>query len=203
MYPVAVVAGVSLGALSANPATTTGASSAAPTVTVTATPSSSETPETFEESQRRLASEAARAATEAPTATAKPTKPTTQPPAKPTKPAAPAYRKITTREWKLIAKDPDAYAGERLVVYGVVTQFDSATGTDGFRADVDSRKHADAYEYDTNTVLTGDSARLAELVKDDMFSARVTVVGSYSYDTQIGGNTTVPQLQVDGITVLT
>ena len=35
-----------------------------------------------------------------------------------------------------------------------------------------------------------------------MFCARVTVVVSYSYDTQIDGSTTVPQLHVDGITVL-
>ncbi|HEY3006605.1 MAG TPA: hypothetical protein VGJ63_00875, partial [Micromonosporaceae bacterium] len=40
---------------------------------------------------------------------------------------------------------------------------------------------------------SGDTA-LANLVENEPFTANVTVVGSYSYATQIGGNTTVPLL---------
>jgi hypothetical protein len=40
------------------------------------------------------------------------------------------------------------------------------------------------------------------VVTNDQFKAEVTVGGSFSYDTQIGGNTTVPVLQIDSITVL-
>lgn len=115
---------------------------------------------------------------------------------------APSYKKLTAREWKKIAKSPDGHIGEHYVVYGVVTQFDAATGDEGFRADVDAVHHAEAYDYETNTILSGDAADLADLVEDDQFRGKVTVLGSYSYDTQIGDNTTAPQLSVDSIEVL-
>lgn len=132
----------------------------------------------------------------APAATAKP--PSTRPAV--TKP--PSYKKLTARQWKLIAKNPDSHIGEHYVVYGVVTQFDAATGDEGFRADVDGVRHAESFDYETNTIFSGEAADLANLVEDDQFRAKVTVLGSYSYDTQIGGSTTAPQLNVDSIEVL-
>ncbi|MFD5703495.1 hypothetical protein [Streptomyces lasiicapitis] len=111
------------------------------------------------------------------------------------------YENLTAREWALIAKDPDAHTGERYVVYGVVTQSDSATGTEILRANVDGIRHVDAYEYPTNTVLTGDASAFAKIVEDDSFTAKVEVSGSLTYETQIGGETTAPELQVDSITV--
>jgi hypothetical protein len=129
------------------------------------------------------------------------TKPTTTKPAPPPKPVV--YKKLTKREWAKIAKSPDSHVGETITVYGVVTQFDAATGQDGFRADVDSMRHADSFEYPTNTVFQQEAAGglLDDLVQGDFFTAKVRVVGSYSYDTQIGGNTTVPSLEVVSINV--
>jgi hypothetical protein len=143
----------------------------------------------------------------APIATTEETTPETTTTTRPatTKPVAtkaPSYKRLTAREWKKIAKSPDGHIGEHYVIYGVVTQFDAATGDEGFRADVDAVHHAEAYDYETNTILSGDAADLADLVEDDQFRAKVTVLGSYSYDTQIGGNTTAPQLSVDSIEVL-
>lgn len=109
---------------------------------------------------------------------------------------------ITARDWAKIAKDPDAHKGETIVVYGQVTQFDSATGTDSFRANVDGVKHKVSYgyaDYDTNTVLTSAGANLGDVVNRDLFRAEVVVVGSLSYDTSLGGSTTVPQLAVTKI----
>lgn len=123
------------------------------------------------------------------------------PPPKP-KPKPPSYKTLTERQWKLIAKDPDGYLGKTYVVYGRVTQFDSATGTDSFRADVAHRRMAEDYDYETNTILNGSESDLDNLVEDDIFRANVTVLGSFSYDTQIGGETTVALLQVDSIKVL-
>ena len=48
----------------------------------------------------------------------------------------------------------------------------------------------------------GDADDLSDVVEDDVFKATVTVLGSYSYDTQIGGNTTVPHLQINKIKVI-
>lgn len=125
-----------------------------------------------------------------------------------TKAAAPAptkavvYKKLTARSWALIAKDPNAHASEAITVYGVVTQFDSATGTDTFRADVDGVKHSAYYDYPTNTILTSDVGTLMDVVDGDIFTAKVLVLGSLSYDTSIGGSTTVPQLFVSSIKVI-
>ncbi|MEV0723828.1 hypothetical protein AB0I37_13720 [Micromonospora purpureochromogenes] len=120
----------------------------------------------------------------------------------PPKPKPPSYKTLGARQWKLIAKNPDAYMGKTYVVYGRVTQFDAATGTDSFRADVAHRRMADEYQYETNTILNGSESDLDNLVEDDIFRANVTVLGSFSYDTQIGGETTVPMLMVNSIKVL-
>ncbi|MGC5333403.1 hypothetical protein [Micromonospora sp. DT62] len=136
--------------------------------------------------------------TTAPTSAApSPTK-TTPPP----KPRPPSYKTLSERQWKLIAKNPDAYVGQTYVVFGRVTQFDAATGVDTFRANVAHRRMADEYDYETNTLLTGSAADLDDLVEDDIFRASITVLSAFSYDTQIGGGTTVPLLQVDSIKVL-
>ena len=120
----------------------------------------------------------------------------------PTKPAKVEFKKPTERQWKKIAKNPDAHSGEGYIVYGAVTQFDSATGDSIFRANVGSKNESENFYYDTNTILTGGGVDLSDLVEDDEFRAEVVVTGSFSYDTQIGGETTVPQLEVRSIKVL-
>jgi hypothetical protein len=121
----------------------------------------------------------------------------------PSKPKAARAVKVTERQWAKVLKDPDAHSGKRYIVYGQVTQFDSATGKDTFRADT---AHADTTEYGNfegaNTILTGDEEVLPDLVEGDVFRASVTVVGSYDYDTQIGGDTTVLYLAVHSLKVI-
>jgi hypothetical protein len=138
-----------------------------------------------------------------PTTAAPTTVAPTTPAAAPPKPAPkPTYKTLSDRDWKLIAKNPDSYVGKTYVVYGSVTQFDAATGDDTFRANIAHKNMAYSYEYDTNTLLNGSPTQLKSVVQDDEFRANVTVMGSFSYDTQIGGSTTVPQLRVDAIKIL-
>jgi hypothetical protein len=114
-------------------------------------------------------------------------------------------RTITARDWQLIAKNPDQHAGERIIVYGEVVQFDATTGTGGFRANVDGVVHKPEYgyaDYKTNTILDGDGTLLAQVVENDLFKAEVTVDGSKSYDTVMGGSLTAPQLTVTKIDVI-
>jgi hypothetical protein len=116
--------------------------------------------------------------------------------------AEPAQR-VTKRGWAKIVKNPDRYAGERYIIYGQVTQFDSATGDEGFRADT---AHTNTMSYGffdgKNTVLRGSASKLDDLVDGDVFRASVEVIGSYDYDTQIGGETSAPHLQVLSIKVI-
>ena len=127
--------------------------------------------------------------------TLQPAAPAAPPPSAPAEP----YRKLSSRDWQVIAKNPDAHIGERVIVHGWVTQFDAATGTTAFRASVDGVRQKQAYDYDTNTMLGGDAADLEDIVVDDEFTAEVTVRGSLTYQTQIGGTTTVPVLLVETI----
>lgn len=104
---------------------------------------------------------------------------------------------ISQRQWQLIAKDPDAHRGERIVVYGEVTQLDAATGQGAMRASVHGEPEAE--NSGTNTYVVADRAVLSGLVEGDTFRADATVVGAQSYDTQIGGTTTAPELEVTAL----
>jgi len=95
----------------------------------------------------------------------------------------PPPKRIAAREWQLIAKNPAAHTGERVIVYGKVTQFVAATGTSGFRANVDRVAYKPKYGFadcDTNTVLGGNDALLQEIVNGDLFKAEATMASSYS-----------------------
>jgi len=114
-----------------------------------------------------------------------------------------AYHAITSREWLEIAKNPDASKGECIIVYGEISQFDSATGDNAFRATAGGVKIAPEYgfaDYPTNALFDGSPAMLGSFVEGDLFTARVTVDGHLTYDNTVGGQTTVPVMQVDSIT---
>ena len=106
-------------------------------------------------------------------------------------------RAPSDREWKMVLKNPDAHKGEYYVVTAQITQFDSATGADTFLADSASH-NTTSYGYfeGENTMFTGTAKMFDSFVQDDVIVATVRVDGSFSYDTQIGGNTTVPTLKV-------
>jgi hypothetical protein len=66
-------------------------------------------------------------------------------------------------------------------------------------------KHKVSYgfaDYPMNTILATESADLGDIVQDDLFQAEVVVAGSLSYETTLGGSTTVPKLTVLKITVI-
>lgn len=108
------------------------------------------------------------------------------------------YESVSPREFALMAKDPDSWIDRKIVVYGVVTQFDSATGTTAFRANTGPSPMADPYDFDQNTFVTAhDSRMVSNVVEKDVVTMFVEVQGSYTYDTQIGGSTTVPSLLVN------
>lgn len=101
------------------------------------------------------------------------------------------------RDLALVFKDPDSHVGEVFQVWGSVTQFDAATGNESFLADVANR-NTTSYGYfeGENSLFVGSAKAFKNLVEEDVFTATVEVAGSESYDTQIGGNTTVPKFKV-------
>jgi len=107
------------------------------------------------------------------------------------------YQPISPRDYAFLVKSPDSAKGRKLIVYGVVTQFDPATGTSDFRADTGAGPMQNPYDYNQNTILHApDPAILANVVEKDMVTMYVEVAGSQSYDTQIGGHTIAPLFNV-------
>lgn len=119
-------------------------------------------------------------------------------------PAAPdltTFEEVDDRTWALIVKDPDAHKGKELVLYGSIMQFDSATGRCAMIVHTEATQRESSYDYDQNVfAVAGDwqtSCPVFDpLVEDDHVKMWITVLESFSYDTQIGGNTTVPMVEV-------
>lgn len=122
-------------------------------------------------------------------------------------PAAPhaactSYQALSDRGWLEIVRDPAAHEGDCVTVYGIVTQADTATGTDTVRAQVGGTQGDSSQgilAYPTNVIIAGVSG----LVQDDAFTADVWIDGTTSYDTTLGGKTTVPLLHADAATRFT
>jgi hypothetical protein len=125
-------------------------------------------------------------------------------------PAAPdlsTFKQLDDRSFALIAKDPDAHIGETILVYGSVMQFDSATGRCNMLVSAEGTQKEMSYDYAQNTFATAgdgesDCPAFDPIVEGDHVKMWVTILGSYSYDTQIGGNTTVPAYDVAQVELL-
>jgi hypothetical protein len=148
----------------------------------------------------------AAAPTEAPAATPEPTaEPTPEPTPDPTpaptpKPTKVEYKKLPDRSWAKLVKAPDDYIGRTYQVWACVTQFDAATGPDTFRGEASNKKREYWFLDGENALFTGDVRQLNDIVQDDVVVMNVSSLGSFTYDTQIGGETTVPWFSVAKIT---
>jgi hypothetical protein len=106
------------------------------------------------------------------------------------------FTPVDSTAWSQIAKDPDAASGQKVVVFAEVTQFDSATGTDSFRANTGARQPSAEFELETNAVFGGNGDSLADVTQGDVLRVYAEVSGSLEYETAIGGSTVVPSLDV-------
>lgn len=93
-------------------------------------------------------------------------------------------RTVTTTEWNTIVRDPDSHAGERVVLWGTVTQADANTGPDMVLVSAGPAP-AERWDYSTTVVLRGDD--VAALSEGDPVHAEIEINGRIDYDTVIGG----------------
>lgn len=103
-----------------------------------------------------------------------------------------------------VVRNPDAVEGQFFRVVALVLQFDAATGQCAFRAAYDNTAHEYNFEYEgDNAVIQGADLftcpELDGIDNDDVVTATVMGAGSLTYDTQIGGSTTVPLFEVVAI----
>ncbi|HEY3335282.1 MAG TPA: hypothetical protein VGK16_08640 [Candidatus Limnocylindrales bacterium] len=106
------------------------------------------------------------------------------------------YNTPSKRTWAKVVKAPDKYIGKGLKLWACIFQFDAATGEDGFLANASYKKQTYWNLYGDNAAFGGDAGKLSDFVEGDIVTLSVVILGSYSYDTQAGGNTTVPSFQV-------
>jgi hypothetical protein len=112
------------------------------------------------------------------------------------------YNAISPHDFALMLKDPAAHKGEKIIVYGVVTQFDTATGTSEFRANTAAQPQDDRYGYQQNTMVeASDTSILANVVEGDYVRMCVEVEGAETYKTTLNGEFTVPKFTVNIINV--
>ena len=158
--------------------------STARTVSITYAPATAEVP----------------ASTPEPEPTVEPT-PEPEPTAEPTpKPTKVSYKKLSDRSWRKVVKSPDSYLGKTYQLWACISQFDAATGDDTFRGQASNKKREYWFSDGDNVLFTGDTDRLADVVEDDILVMSVLSLGSFTYETQIGGETTVPLFEVIGFT---
>lgn len=104
------------------------------------------------------------------------------------------YVEVSQRDLEVILKDMRAHNGQRIILYGTVSQFDSATGPGRFLANVGtSTLGVGNYE---SAHLVGDPATLKPFVENDEVKMFVVVDGEYSYTSTADFKLTVPQFQI-------
>jgi hypothetical protein len=104
------------------------------------------------------------------------------------------YQALTPREFALLVKNPDASIGRKVVLYGVVTQFDKATGQNSFIA----RTGAEPGDYSENSIFYAhDQSILSSVVAEDTVTIWCTGNGTETYTTQSNGERTVPKFWVN------
>jgi hypothetical protein len=111
---------------------------------------------------------------------------------------------LNTRAWRTIAADPEAYADERVVLWGQVTAFAQASDPSTFRANVDAARHqpkGGQVDYPTAVVLRGDPQQLSSLAPGYIFKAEVTVDGAAPPGAAAPGGAVTPRLTVTRLTV--
>lgn len=111
-----------------------------------------------------------------------------------------SYRSVSSRDWQLVAKNPDVHIGELYIVYGRVMQADSAMGAYQIRVNTDGQQ-IESYDYDINTVVDAGLGSFEEVVEDDLVTMWVSVKGSETYDTTMGGSVTAPKVAANIIEV--
>jgi len=104
------------------------------------------------------------------------------------------YQSLSPRDYALLVKDPDSNKGRKIIVYGVVTQFDAATRKSELRANTGAQPG----DYAENTMIEAhDPSLLANVVRGDAVTMWCQVEGAETYKTQNGGQRTVPKFWVN------
>jgi hypothetical protein len=119
---------------------------------------------------------------------------TTTPTASPDDLNPSTYETLSAREFALLVKNPDANIGRKIVLYGVVVQFDTSTGQNSFIAGTG----AEPGDYSEKSIFYAhDPSILSSVVARDTVTIWCTGNGTETYQTQNKGERTVPKFWVN------
>lgn len=111
-------------------------------------------------------------------------------------PTPSSYGTLDERGWQLLVKAPDEHKGEGYQVWGCITQFDTNTGADEFRAQASHAREVLWYSEGTNAMFRGDKSALSPFVKGDVVLMKVQVLGTTTYVTAEPKLVTAPFFKV-------
>ncbi|MBM4640724.1 hypothetical protein GS451_24260 [Rhodococcus hoagii] len=110
------------------------------------------------------------------------------------------YESLTDREYAVIAKNPDAHRGRKVVVFGEIYQADTRIGETTVMAYTAGEKQL--LSYSQNAEIRGSAAQLREVVKGDQVEIWATVLGEMQYTDVSDRDWRVPSLQANMIEVI-
>lgn len=116
------------------------------------------------------------------------------------------FEETDERTLSTIARDPDSHAGETLIVYGYISQFDANTGPCTMRLSISAEKRSSWVDYEHNALAysgdgRSDCSDLDDVVEDDQVKLSVVLQGAESYSS-MGGSTNVPHFEIHEVEVL-
>lgn len=116
------------------------------------------------------------------------------------------FQETDERTLSTIARAPGAHAGETLIVYGHISQFDANTGPCTMRMSISATKRSSWLYYDHNSLAYSGDGRstcpdLDDVVEGDQVKVSVILQGAESYSS-LGGWTNVPHLEIYEVEVL-
>ena len=107
-------------------------------------------------------------------------------------------------------KNPDGHRGQCFQTYAYIVQFDSATGSCAFAAEISRNRSTRWYDYDVrsafgygsdwvSSVFRTDCPELDNIDNNDYIKVWGTVLGTHSYESTAGWDITVPLFKIEKV----
>jgi hypothetical protein len=109
------------------------------------------------------------------------------------------YAKLAKADWTKVLSAPARSLGNGYQVWACITQFDTTTGRESFRAAASYRKEPAWARLAANAAFNGTEKQLAVFANGDVVQMNVVGLGPVSYPTQANGTMTVPTFFVTRI----
>ena len=107
-----------------------------------------------------------------------------------------SYAKLAKADWTRALDAAERTVAKGYQVWACITQFDTATGRESFRAAASYRKEPSWSRLATNAYFNGTEKQLASISPGDVVQMNVVGLGAFAYPTTANGSTTLPTFYV-------